>query len=82
LLIFDHDHSNDPTGARHEDVPEWVHCFYILFEEQQNQDSLGASASRARNDLQEIATSLIGRQAPLGPPPVENQPVHYGQKLQ
>ena len=70
--MFDWDHSNDRTGVRHEDFPEWVCYFYRLFEEQQNQEALGASSLRARNKWCDIAMSLIGHQAPLGPPAVDN----------
>ena len=37
-VLWEHDHSNDTSGAMHEDLPEWACLFFPLFEHQQNQE--------------------------------------------
>ena len=64
--IFDGDHSNDQTGANHEEVPSWVRAWFQFFEAQQNQETNHARASRARVERASTVASLVGRQAPLG----------------
>ncbi len=64
--IYDHLHSNDQTGAAHEDVPPWAQQFFRLFEAQQNLLSASAQAAETRNERRSVVTGLIGRQAPLG----------------
>ncbi len=64
--IYDHLHSNDQTGAAHEDVSPWAQQFFCLFEDQQNLPSASAQAAETRNERRSVVTGLIGRQAPLG----------------
>ena len=42
----DHGHSHDPTGADQEDIPEWAHTFYRLFEDTQIANSKAIQAER------------------------------------
>ena len=59
-------HSNDVTGAEHEDVPAWVSQFFRLFEAQQNNPSVSAQAGEVRDERRSVVAGLVGRQAPLG----------------
>ena len=63
---FDRDHSNDPTGDEHEDIPGWMRPFFRLFEAQQADDTRNPSAAQVRTQRRQVAASIIGRQAPLG----------------
>ena len=56
-------HSNEPTGAGHEDIPEWATHFFPLFE-QQNQTSRNARTAAARDEHRQVVRSLTGAQAP------------------
>ena len=64
--MYHRDHSNEQTGASQEDVPEWVRQFFRLFEDMQNHETRTAQAARVRNERRNVASSLTGRQAPLG----------------
>ena len=64
--IYERDHNNDPTGAGHEDIPQWVREFFLLFEAQQNQETATAAAARVRSERGRTVASIAGRQAPLG----------------
>jgi hypothetical protein len=64
--VYDQQHSNDQTGAAHEDVPPWIQSFFCLFEAQQNVPSASAQAAEARNERRSVVSGLTGRQAPLG----------------
>ena len=64
--LFDRRHSNDQSGAQHEDIPPWAQQFFRLFESQQNLPSASAQAAEIRNERRSVATTLMGRQAPLG----------------
>ncbi len=33
--FYDHDHSNEQSGAAHKDVPEWARCFSNFFRPQE-----------------------------------------------
>ena len=35
----DRTHSNESTGTQHEDIPDWVRQFFVLFDAQQNQST-------------------------------------------
>ena len=63
--IYTRDHSNDLTGADHEDVPNWARLFFGLFD-QQSQASRNVQAVAARVQRRAVSSSLTGRQAPLG----------------
>ena len=63
--IYTRDHSNDRTGADHEDVPNWARLFFGLFD-QQNQASRNVQAVAARVQRRAVSSSLTGRQATLG----------------
>jgi Mg2+ and Co2+ transporter CorA len=65
-VLWEHDHSNDASGAMHEDLPEWAHLFFQLFEDQQNQELQNAQSARVREKRRQVVASLTGRQAPLG----------------
>lgn len=64
--MYDHDHSNEPSGAGQEDVPEWAPRFFEVFQAQENQIPANAQAAAARNERRSIVASLVGVQAPLG----------------
>ena len=64
--IFDRDHSNEPTGVSHEDIPDWVREFFRVFEAQQNQVSRNAQDNAVREERRSVVASLVGQQAPLG----------------
>ena len=72
--IYDGDHSNDQTGASHEEIPPWVRAWFQFFEAQQNQETNHARASRARSERASTVASVVGRQGPLGVS-AGNQPV-------
>jgi hypothetical protein len=57
--IYDRLHSNDQTGAAHEDVPPWAQQFFRLFEAQQNLSSASAQAVETRNERRSVVTGLI-----------------------
>jgi hypothetical protein len=59
-------HSNDQSGAAHEDVPPWAQQFFCLFEAQQNMPSVSIQASESRSERRSVVSGLTGRQAPLG----------------
>ena len=63
--LYDHDHSNDQGGSNHEDVPEWAHWFFRLFEAIQNQETSNERAAIVRNDRSSVVSSLVGCQALL-----------------
>ena len=63
--IYTRDHSNDRTGADHEDVPNWARLFFGLFD-QQSQASRNVQAVAARVQRRAVSSSITGRQAPLG----------------
>ncbi len=71
--IYDCHHSNDQSGANHEDVPPWVQQFICLFEAQQNMPSAFAQAAESRSERGSVVAGLTGQQAPLGS--------HQGQRL-
>ena len=56
---WNRDHSNDPTGARGEDIPRWASVLFPLFEAEDAVDS------HRRNNCS-VVNSLTGAQAPLG----------------
>ncbi len=64
--IYDCHHSNNQSGANHEDVPPWVQQFFHLFEAQQNMPSASAQAAESRSERRSVVAGLMGRQAPLG----------------
>ena len=64
--IFDRDHSNDQSGARGETIPEWARQFFVLFQEQNNQQSRNSRTVGARNERRAVSRSIVGAQAPLG----------------
>lgn len=64
--FYTHDPSNDQSGARHEDVPEWARCWFSFFEAKENRDTQGAREARVRAERNEVVASVAGRQAPLG----------------
>jgi len=43
-VLWERDHSNDASGAMHEDLPKWAHRFFRLFEDQQNQELQNAQS--------------------------------------
>jgi hypothetical protein len=65
-LILNCNHSNEQSGAGQEVVSAWVQQFGRLFEAQSNNPSLSAQAELTRDERRMIATSIMGRQAPLG----------------
>jgi hypothetical protein len=64
--IYDCSHSNDPTGAEHEDVPPWARQFFRLFEVQNSQVSALAMANKIRRERTSVIRGIVGAQAPLG----------------
>ena len=60
--FYDRDHSNDPTGAAGEDIPQWARLFFRLFENMSNNPRSVA----ARAEIRQIVSTIAGRQAPLG----------------
>ncbi len=64
--IYDRSHSNNPTGAANEDVPQWAQQFFWLFEAQDSQQSASAIANEVRRERTSVVRSLVGAQAPLG----------------
>ena len=64
--IYDRSHSNDPSGAEQEDVPEWAQRFFHLFEAQESNPSASAIADKVRRERSTVARSIVGAQAPLG----------------
>ena len=64
--FYDRDHSNEQSGAAHEDVPEWARLFFQLFQAQENQVTTNALAAASRDERRSVVASLVGRQAPLG----------------
>lgn len=74
--IYTRHHSTDTSGAAHEDVPEWARLFFGLFEEQTLQEERNPSAARVRDERRNVASTLVGRQAPLGIR-AGNQPVEF-----
>ena len=64
--IYDCSHSNNPTGAANEDVPQWAQQFFWLFEAQDSQQSASAIANEVRRERTSVVRSLVGAQAPLG----------------
>ena len=64
--LYDRHHSNDQSGAEHEDVPPWAEHFFCLFEAQQNVPSASAQLAETRNERRMVVSGLTGRQAPLG----------------
>lgn len=65
-LILNRNHSNEQSGADQEVVPVWVQKFGRLFESQLNNPSASAQAELTRDERRMVATSIMGRQAPLG----------------
>ena len=63
--FYDRDHSAGPAQD-HEDIPAWVRAFFPVFEAQANQAAHNQRAADVRDERNQIAASLIGRQAPLG----------------
>ena len=64
--LFDCRHSNDKSGADHEDIPPWAQQFFRFFESQQNLPSASAQSAEIRSERRSVVSSLTGRQAPLG----------------
>lgn len=64
--LYTRAHSNDRTGANHEDIPNWAQEFFRYFQAIENQNRPGDQADRIRAERASIAASLTGRQAPLG----------------
>lgn len=64
--IYTQDHSNEPTGRGHEDIPQWTALFFRLFEAMQNQETSNSRAAAAREENRPIVRGIIGAQAPLG----------------
>jgi hypothetical protein len=64
--LYDRHHSNDQSGAAHEDVPPWAQQFFCLFEAQQNMPSASAQTSESRSKRRSVVSGLTRRQAPLG----------------
>ena len=64
--LYRQDHSNDQTGADHEDIPSWVRQFFLYFDAMENQPTASQAAASARQDRRSVSRSLIGAQAPLG----------------
>ena len=64
--MYTREHSNDPSGARHEDIPVWIQHYFRLFVAMENQDSSSQRAAQTRTEQATVVASLIGRQAPLG----------------
>ncbi len=48
--FYDRDHSNEQSGAAHEDVPEWARHFFQLFQATGNQITNNAVAAATRNE--------------------------------
>ena len=63
---YDRTHSNDRTGAEHEDIPRWVRSFFPLFQAQESQSSANALAIEVRRGRTAVVRSIVGAQAPLG----------------
>ncbi len=64
-FIYDGDHSNEQSGAAHEDVPKWARPFPHLFQAMENQITNNAVAAETRNERQSVVASIVGGQAPL-----------------
>ena len=64
--LFDCRHSNDQSGAEHEDIPPWAQQFCCFFESQQNFPSASTQAAEIRSERRSVVSSLTGRQAHLG----------------
>jgi hypothetical protein len=62
--IYDCSHSNNPTGAEHEDIHQWAHQFFCLFEAQDSHLSALALANEVRRERTNVVRSLVGAQAP------------------
>ena len=69
--FYTRDHSDDTTGAAHEDIPDWARRFFPLFEAQQNYENNNARTAAARDNSRSVARSFIGAQAPLGQAPIQ-----------
>ena len=54
--VYMRDHSNDQTGAEHEDVPQWARSFFTLFDGPQRRNQ----AAQERDQRRQTATSLVG----------------------
>ena len=65
-MLYDRQHSNDQSGAAHEDVPLWARQFFCFFESLQNMPSISAQAAETRIERRSVVSGLMGRQAPLG----------------
>ena len=72
---YDRQHSTEPSGANHEDVPQWVQYFFRLIEAQQNMPSASAQAAESRSERRSVVSGLTGRQAPLGHHPAGQRPI-------
>jgi hypothetical protein len=59
-------HSNKPSGAGQEDVPQWARKIFGLFEAGLSQPTNNAQAAAARSERGSVVASLTGQQAPLG----------------
>jgi hypothetical protein len=64
--LYDCHHSNDQSGAAHEDVLPWAQQLFRLFEAQQNMPSATAQDAETRSERRSVVSGLTGRQAPLG----------------
>jgi len=64
--FYDRHHSNDPSGANHEDLPRWVIIFRRLFVASDSQAAANQREARCRDDMRIAVRSLSGAQAPLG----------------
>jgi hypothetical protein len=63
--FYDHDHSNEQSGAAHKDVPKWAKRFFQLFQTTENQITNNAVAEETRNERRSVMSSIVGGQAPL-----------------
>ena len=66
MKVYHRDHSNDLTGAEHEEIPAWMDWFHRLFQEEEGIETRSAHAEREGDESRAVAASLIGHQAPLG----------------
>ena len=64
--MYDRDHSNDPTGVEHEDIPHWANLFFRLFEARDSIPSAAALAAEVRRERTSVVRSITGQQASLG----------------
>jgi len=60
------DHSNEQSGAGHEDIPQWVRHFFPLLDAEQYQATRNARTAAARDESRTVVRSLVGAQAHLG----------------